>query len=348
MSAGLDQLKAFTQELTQLIDGSLPLEGSLRSAGRLRGNQLESLCERVQAKLEQGDRLDEILAAESSLPDILTIAVFAGARTGRPAMMLEVMGDFVSEVIQFRSRIVRAAMYPMIIMAIISFLLATVVQSHLASFLRLLVTTDLSAEVPSALTELLRLNIAYPAWVLIPPFLLLAVVCWWYLSGRSSALRFGRGAGLFTVLPGFRSLLSNLQSWIFCRLILQLLRHELPLQDALTIASRAAKGSSVSKDLLRLAGQIEAGGDCRSSELTHLPPLLAACLIREERSEQQMLQSLSSAEAFYRDQFEQRVMWNQLLLPPAMFFTVGGGSVLAYALLVFWPIFEVYLMLGKP
>ncbi len=346
MSAGLDQLKAFTLELTQLMRGHLPLESSLRAAGRFRGSQLQTLCERVQGRLEQGERLDDILAAESALPEILTIAVVAGARTGRPAIMLEVMGDFVGEVIQLRTRIVRAAMYPMVIMAIISLLLSVVVQDHLSKFLTL--TTDLAAELPTALSSVLVLNITFPQWVLIPPFLILSIVFWWYLSGRSAALRFGGGAGLLVVLPGFRALLQNLQGWVFCRLLLQLLRHELPLQDALTIASRAAAGSRFSKELLRLAHQIEAGGDCRGIELPHLPPLLAACLVRGERSEKQMQHSLSSAEAFYRGRFEHQVMWNQLLLPPAMFITVGGGSVLAYALLVFWPIFEFYLMLGKP
>lgn len=45
---------------------------------------------------------------------------------------------------------------------------------------------------------------------------------------------------------------------------------------------------------------------------------------------------------YYRQQFERGQLLLQLILPTALFLLITVGSVLAYSLLVFWPVVELY------
>jgi len=51
---------------------------------------------------------------------------------------------------------------------------------------------------------------------------------------------------------------------------------------------------------------------------------------------------LRSAAQFYRQRFERGMMWMQLAMPIVMFLFLGGGCVLIYSLLVFWPVITLY------
>lgn len=349
MVTSLTHVEALNAELHQLVRSGIPLEAGLAAAGKRGQRSLQGLCERVQQRLEQGESLEQILDSEASVPDLMVAAVAAGVRTGQPAVLLEILSDYASEVISMRSKVVQAATYPLIILTIICWLLFSVA-GHYSTVLLIATSVKMSSDqqLSAIVLPLLRLTQEFPEWVYLPPALLTALVAWWIYSGRSSALRFGRIGGVIALLPGMRVLITNLQSWGLCRLLLQLVRCETPFPDALTCCSRAIGPTHLGKQLQELS-RVTASGDAISQQNTHcLPPLLSISLIQSAGDEQLLIQALSSAEVFYRNRFDQGLMWYQLLLSPAMFLLLGGGGVLIYSLLVFWPIVQLYLSLSLP
>ena len=58
---------------------------------------------------------------------MLTAAFGAGLKSGRPALAIEMMGDYAADVLLLRSNIVQSAVYPLTIVGVTSLLLMLVV-----------------------------------------------------------------------------------------------------------------------------------------------------------------------------------------------------------------------------
>jgi len=49
---------------------------------------------------------------------------------------------------------------------------------------------------------------------------------------------------------------------------------------------------------------------------------------------------------FYRTRLDRNLAWLKLLMPVMLFIVIGGGCVLTYAIMVFWPVTELYRNIG--
>ena len=75
--------------------------------------------------------------------------------------------------------------------------------------------------------------------------------------------------------------------------------------------------------------------------------MLRACLKQVEHSESRMVHRLHSVAEFYRNRLDRNSTWLKLLMPIAMFIVIGGGCVLLYSAMVFWPMSEMYRSFGR-
>ena len=130
-----------------------------------------------------------------------------------------------------------------------------------------------------------------------------------------------------------------------------LISRQVTLSEALLMA-----GSSCGSDELDAACRTEANLIEIGSPLTiesgsrwkpgSLPPLLKACLQQTGRDEQRLGIRLQAVAEFYRSRLEFNTTWLRAVMPIVLFLLIGGGTILVYAMAVFWPVVEVYRSLS--
>ena len=335
------------------------LEVSLAEAGQGRGARLERVAQSISEGLSQGRSLADIVADPSiGAPRMLAAAVGAGVQSGDLGMTVELMGDFAADVVDLRNNLLQSAAYPLTIVAVAGLLLLLVVQHTLIEFLNTVRSWQM--QINPWLLSILEWNERAPWWTLLIPLAGLLLIVLWTLSGRAAAMAFKGPERLLLLLPGVSALVRDLQYYTLTRMLSLLTERGIPLQDALCLAGGASGSVRLDRACRELASQVQRGhslSDARGGVSPEgraameggpgLPSLLRVCLKQIEQSEARMVHRLRSVADFYRNRLERNSAWLKLLMPIAMFIVIGGGCVLLYAAMVFWPVSEMYRNLGN-
>lgn len=123
----------FAQELAALLDAGLGMLAALETLGsRNRSPHLRALFGRLARAVSDGRTLSQALAREpADFPELLVAAVAASEETGDLPSALRRFGDNQAELRALRARLLGAAIYPAILLAVgaavVVFLLAVVV-----------------------------------------------------------------------------------------------------------------------------------------------------------------------------------------------------------------------------
>jgi type II secretory pathway component PulF len=354
-SLSLEDIQHLSEEIRHLVQAGLPLEESLASAGQGRGERLQRVAYAISEGLTQGKSLQEIVEQESiGAPRMLASAVGAGVQSGDLGLTIELMGDFASDVVELRSRLLQSASYPLSIVLVAGLLLMVVVQNSLVRFLDTIRSWQMT--VHPALLKILTWNETAPWWTVLLPMSGLVLLGFWSASGRASAMAFKGPERLLLLLPGVGALVRDLQYYTLTRMLSLLTERGLPLDESLVLAGGASGSTKLDAACRRLANHVKSGrsiADQDSSDRATgvspgkgLPALLFSCLKQVELSENRMVHRLRSVADFYRNRLERNSTWMKLLMPIAMFIVIGGGCVLLYSGMVFWPLSELYRNLG--
>lgn len=345
MRLRLQDIEDLAEELRSAVRAGVPLERSISVSAAGHGRRLRVFLQRMQGQLEAGESLESILSGASGGEGrLLAAAVIAGLKAGRPALTLELLGDYVTDVIDLRSRIAQAATYPVAIMATAVLLVSGVLQIFLDRYLDSAVT-GLGVQPGALLMSFLLFNRGNPWWVFVPAGLFAGLIVLWIFSGRSTALSFRGPERLLLLLPGLSRIVEDLQNYTLTRMLWLLLQHEMSLTDALPLAGAVSGSGRLQRACLGLAMEVSEGGQLSSSgssAVAHLPPLLRASLVQTVGQERRLAIRLQATAGFYRQRFERGVLWMRLLMPAVLLFVVGGGCALGYGLLMFWPVLELY------
>jgi len=352
MTLRLGDLQELADEIRHLVDAGLPLEQTLSAAGAGRGDRLRGVATTIQNRLQQGESLENILQDPAlRLPRMVAAAVSAGIQSGNLELTTELMGDYASDVVQLRSRLLEAAAYPLMIVGVASVLLMLVVQHFLEAYRDSLQQMRLT--VTPILTTLLEWNYRAPWWVLLVPLLMVGVCFFWFLSGRVGSLAFRGPERLLLLIPGVSSLIRDLQNYTVTRMLGLMTGRGIGLPDALILAGSVSGRRSYEQGCSEMASLIRKGTLPDSNDISmmnatgKLPPLLRAGLRQVSLDENRMKHRLQAIADFYRQRFDRNMLWVRLIMPVAMFIVVAGTCTLGYALLVFWPVTELYQRLGE-
>lgn len=343
MGLQLSDITVLADELRSVMRAGLPLESSLAQISAGSGHHVQRFLRVLQQRLQQGEELSAIVASQrGGVPRMAAAALGAGLQSGRPGLTLEMLGEYAGDVQQLRLQVQRAAAYPLLVAGMASVLLLLVVRGFLLHFYDIVVLQNF-ASVSPVLVQLLRWNQQNPLWVVLPLSIVVCVLLSWKLSGRASAMAFQGPEKFLFLLPGIRVQVQSLQSYALARMLALLTTHQLPWDLSLRLAGAASGSRSFERACERLALQAAAGASAADmDELRALPPVLVCCLRQADRNEQQLRERLQSVADYYRQQFERGHVLLQLILPTALFLLITIGSVLAYSLLVFWPVVELY------
>ncbi len=348
----LEDVRHLSDEIRHLVRAGMPLEATLAEAGQGRGARLEALTLSISNELGQGRSLQEIVDKQAiGTPRMLASAVGAGIQSGDLGLTVEIMGDFASDVIELRSKLFQAAVYPLTIVAVASVLVVLVIQHALEIFLDTIFQWDIKTY--PLLITLLEWNRDMPWWTLLLPLAGLVLLAFWTLTGRASAMAFRGPERLLLLLPGVGGLVRDLQNYTMSRMISLLTERGLPLHESLLLAGGASGSRGLQLASRETAGRMKQGYSVSTDNVAGtvtkypLPSLLRVCLKQVERDESRMVHRLRSVAEFYKNRMERNSVWVKLMMPVMMFIVIGGGCVLMYAVMVFWPVSEMYKNIGQ-
>lgn len=348
MSLTLDDFQQLATEIQHLVRAGMPLEQSLVAASGGRGKKLAEVAEQISEDLKAGKSLPDILSQKQiGTPRMLSAAIAAGIRSDNLAVTVEMMGDFASDIVTLRQRMLSAATYPLTIVTTAGLLMTFFVSFGLMRIYDSIL--DLGVDVNPWMMTLLHWNSRYPYWLLIFPAIAMMTIFYWVLTGRASALTFRGPERLLLWLPGVGALVRDLQQYTMTRMLGLLIQHQIPLDEALVLAGGASGNPKLQKASEVVADQIRRGESVAEKGRTQseLPSLMEASLRQVDRDESRLAIRMRSVAEFYRGRLDRNAAWIHMLMPIVTFVVIGGGCVTMYAATVFWPAAELYRNLGQ-
>ena len=337
----LEQFIALNDEIKALASAGLPLDRGLIAVGADVGGRLGAVSRSLGERLTRGESLADAVAAEGDrLPRLYRALIEAGARSGRLPLVLEGLASFARSFQEARRSLGLALLYPLMVLIFAYGLFVLVVARVLPLFESTFATFNVPlGVVPRTLASIGRTTGTW--WPIGPAFLVAGFVLWW-TSGAARGLDPISGRRFLSAFPWMRSLLDSMEAANFAELLALLVEHEVPLHEAITLASDVAGERRLGGSGRALAAVIESGGDpARAlSELpsSQRPPPLLGWLITTRRPPAALVESLHRLSLMYRRRSQRLSELISVLLPSVLLVVIGGSAVLLYALTLFDPL----------
>lgn len=345
----LDDLAALNDEIVALVRAGLPLEPGLTGARRDLRGRLGRVVGRLSDRMRAGASLPEALDAErDAIPPVYRAVVEAGLRSGRPAVALEGLADYVRRYQETRRVLGLALLYPLIVLLLAYILFVGFVVFAAPRF----VEAFESLRVPgrAGVAWLSRVGDWAPVWAPVLPIVLAAVALAWVASGRSGGFA---SSGWFAPLrwaPWIGGMLAQARTANVADLLALLLEGGVPLPDAVELAADATGDSALRRDAREVAALIRSGETAANAmeakwtgvlaterlRFGSFPPLLRFLMgVGERRGA--IVPALRHAAEVYRRRAVERAEWIRTFLPTLLVLAVGIATVLLYALTLFIP-----------
>jgi len=343
---GLDALVALNDELAAIVRAGVPLDQGLTQLAHDMPGRMGPVAKRLGDRLAAGETLEQAVSGEgTALPPVWRAVVTAGLRSGRLAVALEGLSATGRRIGELRRAVGLALVYPLVVVAI-AYGLFLFTSIKLAPGM-LYAFEDLTSWSEPVLTSLVWLGQTAEKWAIWPPLLVvIGLSIGWYRTGRA-AWRTGSDRGMSRFWPGFGRLVQDGRLATFSEVLALLVRQQVPLDEALTLAADASNDRGLQSAARSMVENLRRGGAAVSGDATDglLPPLVA-WLLTAGASTERLSETLSLTAATYRQRAERTVNWALVYLPILLTAVVGGTATLIQALSVFLPLTRLWFRLG--
>lgn len=245
-------------QLSDLLRAGVPLLRGLRLLGARRSHPgLASACRDLADAVAQGSELSQAMAQHPAVfPAVHCAMVRAGERGGFLEQVLARLGRFVMAQADLRARILGSLIYPGVLVAVGTVILACVFAFFVPAFKPVLVEhvpdLPLISRFVFAAGDALGRYGPITAGVLI-----IGAVALWRVSRRSGVRM--RLAAWLTYAPVLGSLVRALATARFCRMTGTMLANGIPILTAMQIARQAAGNALLEQAIEQAAEAVRAG-----------------------------------------------------------------------------------------
>ena len=253
-----ERLLIFSQELAALLKAGLPLVQSLDvMLERQKDQTFRRSLETIREKVRSGVALSEAFRAEGALyPPILSASLIAGERSGNLEGVLRRLGQYLRLSYALRRKAIAAAVYPLLLFAMMGALLAVMVLFVIPGFKEFYggmdVELPLLTRVVMAFAVFLRHNVFWVVLVLVAGWV--AFKAW--ARRESSAIVMDR---LLLSVPYLGRLMKMYATSQLTRTLSALLQGGLPLLNALEVAGASIGNRAMASVVSGAAHQIREG-----------------------------------------------------------------------------------------
>lgn len=341
----LDQLVALSDEIAALARAGVPLDRGLRELAADMPGRVGHLAGDIGSRLEKGENLAEIMSESgAAFPPAYRAVIEAGLRAGRLPAAMEDVARTARRIGHLRTTLGTALIYPLIVLLVAWLLFCFTVVNVLPVMVRLLSEFDPAiGDWYATATQVAR----WAPWLGfgVPAALVLLAAWTWYRSGLVAS-----GVELHPWLAwGAVGSLRRMQRAgrmaALTELLATLLNNEVPLAEAVCLASAASGSPQLAASGKQLAERIRRG-QVGGKPPAGFPPLLAWTL--STGRDQQLPTMLRRTAQVYRDDFERRAQWLTLYVPLISTVVVGGSIVLIYAIISLGPWIVIMRRLAQP
>jgi type II secretory pathway component PulF len=338
----LDQLLALNDEIAALVRAGVPLERGLQVAGRDLRGRLGRVSSALGERLNRGESLSDALQSEEeSVPPLYRAVVQAGARSGRLAVALEGLAEYVRGYSEARAAIGLALWYPLLVLALAYGLLVGLVSLAVPRYVSAFEALDVPA--PAVLRLLSKIGETVHYWWPIGPILLFILLIAWIRSGTAARFQSPSWAWL-RIFPWMKSILANYETASFSDLLALLLEHNVAYPTALVLAAESTGNRKLTEGAHRLAEGISRGEPMATAmadldRRAFLPMLRWVLASGQEQGS--MVNSLHSLAQTYRKRARFQAEKLSIFLPVILMLVVGASAALLYALALFIPLVDL-------
>ncbi|MCI0361902.1 MAG: type II secretion system F family protein [Planctomycetaceae bacterium] len=341
----LDQLVALSDEIAALARAGVPLDRGLRALAADMPGRIGQLAGDIGCRLEQGENLAKIMAESGvQFPPAYRAVIEAGVRAGRLPAALEEVARTARRIRHLRTSLGTALLYPLIVLLLAWVLFVFTVVRVLPVMVVVMRDVAPIADEWRTIAQEIANSAFWWGWG--TPIVFLLYVVWsWYRShlvtvglGLPSLLDWGAVGSIGRMhRAGRMAALTDL--------LAALLSNDVPLDEAVTLASAAVGSPQLAASGKQLAERIRRG-QIGGRPPAGFPPLLAWTLTCGRG--QQLPAMLRRTAQVYRDEFERRGQWLALYVPLIATAVVGGAVVMIYALLSLGPWIVIMRRLAQP
>ena len=346
----LESIVAFNNELEALVRAGVPLERGLLAASADFRGQLGRAIRGTANRLAAGEALpDAVARSAQAMPEVYRASIAAGVRSGRLAEALEGMSRIGQAAIEARRTVALAFLYPLLVMALAYGLFLFCLAEVMPRFVTASAELGLKQSVVARVGQ--EVGRSVHVWGLIPPLMLVVLLLAWRWAGRARTLD---GGGWLVArldrLPWIGPMIRGYHAANFADLLAHLIDHDVPLDQAVRLAGDAAGNGPWRMAATRFADQIARGepaatANAESSQV--LPPLVVWMLTSGSRQEA-LASGLRHLATSYRRTANRQATTLRVVLPGLLILTLGAGAVLAYGMLLFLPLSQLWNGLASP
>lgn len=341
----VNDLSLITRQLATLVQAGMPLEECLKAVAE-QGEKahIRSMMMGVRSKVIEGYPLAESFADYPHVFDELFCSmVAAGEKSGHLGTVLNRLADYAENRQKMRSKLQQAMIYPimltLIAIAVISFLLATVVPKIVDQFVQM------GQGLPTVTEILLAASNFVVHWGLLVVIMvvLLIVGVKWLLTKPHLRLAWDKK---ILRLPVIGKVVRGLNTSRFARTLSICTSSAIPLLDGMKVAADVMSNQYFKQQVLEAADNVREGASLRISlEQTKLfPPMMLHMIASGEQSGELEQMLTRSADNQDRD-FESLVNMALGIFEPLLIVFMAG-IVLFIVVATLMPIIELNNLVG--
>jgi type IV pilus assembly protein PilC len=334
-----ERLLIFSQELAALLKAGLPLVQSLDvMLERQKDATFRRSLETIREKVRSGVALSDAFRAEGALyPPILSASLIAGERSGNLEGVLRRLGQYLRLTYSLRRKAIAAAVYPLLLFAMMGVLLAVMVLFVIPGFKEFYGGMDVElpvlTRVVMAFAVFLRHNVFWVVLVLVAGWV--AFKAW--ARRESSAIVMDR---LLLSVPYVGRLMKMYATSQLTRTLSALLQGGLPLLNALEVAGNSIGNRAMASAVSGAAHQIREGRSLTMAlESTGMIDSLTLEMVKVGEQTGALGEMLNSVADFYDEEMETSMAKVLTLVEPVLL--IFMAFIVSAMLLAFYlPMFE--------
>lgn len=336
----------FNQELATLLKAGMPLVQSLDILRARMSNPLFKLVlDDVYEKVRGGTALSDAFAAHGELfPAVYTASLMAGERSGNLDAVLRRFVAYSKTIDTVRSKTISAMVYPVILIALATFLVGIIVVKVVPTFAEFY--GSFNAELPLST----RVIVAVSDFIRAQLFLILLAVVGGVIGFYSWIKQPGRGTQFdrwLLNLPFVGGSVHKFTTSQMARTLATLLGGGIPLVNSLEIAARSTGNRHMGKELELVATRVREGQSFAATLLERQTvPDVAIKMIEVGESTGALTEMLNSLADFYDEEIETEVARFVTLIEPAMLVFMGV-VIAAIVLALYLPLFNLTAVVGN-
>ncbi|GEK14433.1 type II secretion system inner membrane protein GspF [Aliivibrio fischeri] len=341
----VNDLSLITRQLATLVQAGMPLEESLKAVAE-QGEKahIRSMMMGVRSRVIEGYPLAESFADYPHVfDDLFCSMVAAGEKSGHLDTVLNRLADYAENRQKMRSKLQQAMIYPimltLIAIAVISFLLATVVPKIVDQFVQM------GQGLPTVTEVLLAASNFVVHWGLLVVVVVIVFIAGvkWLLTKPHLRLAWDKK---ILQLPVIGKVVRGLNTSRFARTLSICTSSAIPLLDGMKVAADVMSNTYFKQQVLEAADNVREGASLRVSlEQTKLfPPMMLHMIASGEQSGELEQMLTRSADNQDRD-FESLVNMALGVFEPLLIVFMAG-IVLFIVVATLMPIIELNNLVG--